>query len=142
MAEIKTKKNNANVVDFLNAVESEQKRNDSFKLLAIFEKITKEKATMWGDSIVGFGSYHYKSEKSKQEGEWLLTGFSPRKQNISIYIIPGFSKFQEVLKDLGKFKISSGSCLYLKKLEEIDINLLKQMIADSVKMMKQSHQIN
>ncbi len=142
MAEIKTKKNNANVVDFLNAVEGEQKRKDSFKLLDLFEKITKEKATMWGDSIVGFGSYHYKSEKSKQEGEWLLTGFSPRKQNISIYIIPGFSKFQEVLKDLGKFKISSGSCLYIKKLEEIDINLLKQMIADSVKMMKQSHQIN
>lgn len=139
MAELKTKKNDASVLDFLNGVKDEQKKADSLELLKIFESVTKEKAMMWGKSIVGFGSYHYKSTRSKQEGDWPLTGFSPRKQNISLYIMPGFKEFGDLLDELGTHKVSGGCCLYLKKLSDVNIPVLKKIIKKSVKMMKGKH---
>lgn len=132
MAELKTKKNKKSVSKFINSVADEQKRSDCEKLIKIFEEVTKEKGVMWGASIIGFGQYHYKSERSTQEGDWPLTGFSPRKQNISIYIMPGFSGYQDLLKKLGTFKVSRGSCLYVKRLSDIDAGVLKKLIKTSV----------
>lgn len=139
MAELKTQKNNASVKDFINAVEDEQKRKDAHELVKIFSDVTKEKATMWGTSIIGFGQYHYKSERSRQEGDWPLTGFSPRKTNLTLYIMSGFSTFQKQLAKLGKHKVSGGSCIYIKRLSDIDTKVLKEMIEDSVQMMKERY---
>lgn len=138
MAELKTKKNNASVSKFLKGVSNEQRKNDGLELLKIFESITGEKARMWGDSIVGFGQYHYKSDRSKQEGDWPLTGFSPRKASMSIYIMPGLKNYPELCKKLGKYKYSV-SCLYVNKLSDIDINVLKKLIKQSVKDMKKKY---
>jgi hypothetical protein len=140
MAELKTLKNNASVEDFINSVEDEQKRNDCHELLKLFEEVTKEKATMWGTSIIGFGQYHYKSERSKQEGDWPLTGFSPRKQNLTIYIMPGFKNYQKELEVIGKYK-NSVSCLYIKKLADINSDILKKIIASSVDEMKKQYPV-
>ena len=142
MAELKTKKTTASVAEFLANVDDEKKREDSKVLLKIFTEVTQEKATMWADSIVGFGSYHYKSERSTQEGDWPLTGFSPRKQNISLYIMPGFGNYQALLKDLGKHKVSKGSCLYIKRLSDIDANVLKKLIKASVNDMKKAYSVS
>lgn len=139
MAELKTQKNKASVTDFIAAVDDEVKRKDSLQLLKIFKEVTKEKPTMWGTSIIGFGTYHYKSERSKQEGDWMLTGFSPRKQNISLYIMPGVSKYKNLLEKLGKHKISGGSCLYINKLSDIDLAVLKELIEQAFKDMKKKH---
>jgi hypothetical protein len=109
MAEPKTKSTRQNVKDFLNAIEPEQKRKDGLMLLELFTKVTGEKAVMWGSSIVGFGAYHYKSEKSAQEGDWFLVGFSPRKQNLTLYIMHGNDKNQDAIAKLGKYKTSAGS---------------------------------
>jgi len=141
MAELKTQKTNASVTDFLDTIEDEQKRQDSYELLKIFTEVTKEKPVMWGSSIVGFGLYHYKSERSKQEGDWPISGFSPRKQNLTIYIMYGFSKSQELLKKIGKHKISGGSCLYIKRLSDINIDVLKELIKISVIHMKEKYNI-
>ncbi len=103
MAELKTKLNDASVIDFLNSVEDEQKRKDSFKVLKLMQKITASEPKMWGTSIIGFGSYHYKY-KSGREGDWFLTGFSPRKQNLTLYIMSGFKRFDDLLEKLGKYK--------------------------------------
>ncbi len=138
MAEIKTKKNKASVSKFIDSVENEQKREDAKALVKIFEDITKEKATMWGTSIIGFGEYHYKSERSSQEGDWPLTGFSPRKQNISIYIMPGFKAYGDLLKKLGKHK-HSVSCLYINKLADIDLPTLKKLIKKGYEDMKKNY---
>lgn len=135
MAEIKTQKNDVSAVDFINSVEDEKKRQDSLALLKLFEDCTNEKPVMWGTSIIGFGEYHYKSERSTQEGDWPLTGFSPRKQNLTIYIMPGFDKYQAELAKLGKHK-TSVSCLYINRLSDIDINILKKIIIDSFIEMK------
>ena len=141
MAELKTQKTNASVTDFLDTIEDEQKRQDSYELLKIFTEVTKEKPVMWGSSIVGFGLYHYKSERSKQEGDWPISGFSPRKQNLTIYIMYGFSRSQELLKKIGKHKISGGSCLYIKRLSDINTDVLKELIKASVKDMKEKYNI-
>lgn len=130
MAELKTKPNKNSVAGFIKSVE-EKRREDCQTLLSLMKKITRKKPTMWGDSIVGFGKYHYKYE-SGCEGDWLVTGFSPRKQNISIYIMPGFSKYKTILNKLGKHK-TSVSCLYINKLNNIDIKQLENLIARSVK---------
>lgn len=135
MPELKTKKSKESIKKFLSNFPEERKK-ENLELFKLFKEATKEKPAMWGKSIVGFGSYHYKSERSSQEGDWPLTGFSPRKQNISIYIMPGFKNYVELLKKLGKHKISSGSCLYIKKLEDIDKKVLKTIIKRSVKEMK------
>jgi len=130
MAEIKTKATSESVKDFLNTVEPEEKRVDSFALLEMFEEITGEKAVMWGTSIIGFGKYHYKSERSSQEGDWMLVGFSPRKQNLTLYIIRGFKDKQEMLTKLGKHKTSVG-CLYIKRLSDVDLDVLKTLVKNS-----------
>ena len=98
MAELKTQKNSASVTKFIDSVDDEQKRADAYELVKIFSEVTGEKPMMWGDSIIGFGEYHYKSDRSTQEGNWMLTGFSPRKQQISLYIMSGFKEHSEILK--------------------------------------------
>lgn len=130
MAEVKTKKNNASVEDFINAIPDEKKREDSKELLKIFNEETGVKPAMWGTSIVGYGLYHYKSERSSQEGDWPLVGFSPRKQNLTLYVITGNESNKELFKKLGKFK-TSVSCLYINKLSDVDLNVLREIIRDS-----------
>jgi hypothetical protein len=132
--ELKTKVNAASVEGFLKTVKDEQKREDCFEILKIMKQVTKEKPKMWGTSIVGFGSYHYKGA-SGREGDWLLTGFSPRKENLTLYIMGGFDPHKDLLKKLGKYKTSVG-CLYIKKLEDVDKKVLKELIAGSVKVTK------
>lgn len=139
MAELKTKKTRASVPKFLKSVEHEQRRIDSLELLEIFKEVTKMSPKMWGESIVGFGEYHYKSERSSQEGDWPLTGFSPRKQNMTVYIMPGFKNYQDLLAKLGKHK-TSVSCIYFTKLENIDVKVLKQIIRKSVADMKKMYE--
>ena len=134
MSELKTKVNNASVEKFLNAVADEQARKDCYEILKIMKQVTKEEPKMWGASIVGFGSYHYKGA-SGREGDWMLTGFSPRKQNLTLYLMHGFNVHKDLLKKLGKYKTSMG-CLYIKKLEDVDKKVLKALVAESVKRMK------
>ena len=129
MTENKTKPNNTSVVAFLNSVESEEKRKDAYVLLELFKGITLEPAVMWGESIVGFGSYHYKYN-SGREGDMCITGFSPRKSNFSIYIMSGFSNNQELLQQLGPHKTGK-VCLYIKRLSDIDMDVLSKMIRSS-----------
>lgn len=138
MAELKTKLTNKNPLDFIKKVKDEQKRKDSLALLKLFRDITKEKPRMWGTSIVGYGMYHYKSERSSQEGDWPLTGFSPRVLNLTLYVMPGFGHLKNLLKKLGKHKKSVG-CLYIKKLSDIDLKVLKEIIDVSYKLMKKKH---
>lgn len=135
--ELKTKENKGNVDKFLNSVENEQKRNDSFLLLELMKKITKEEPKMWGNSIIGFGNYHYKYE-SGREGDWFLCGFSPRKQNLSIYLMCNFDGLEDLLTDLGKYKKSVG-CLYIKKLEDINIKVLEKMIKRAIQILKNKY---
>lgn len=132
--EVKTKKNEASVETFLDSITDETKRKDSLALVEMMRKITKEEPKMWGSSMVGFGSYHYKG-KGGGEGDWMLTGFSPRKGNLSIYIIAGFDEFKDLMPKLGKYKTSVG-CLYVNKLEDVDQKVLKELISGSVKLMK------
>jgi hypothetical protein len=133
-AELKTKVNDASVEGFLNSVTDEQKREDCFEILKLMKQVTKETPKMWGSSIVGFGSYHYKGA-SGREGDWMLTGFSPRKQNLTLYIMGGFNSNKDLLKKLGKYKTSVG-CLYIKKLDDVDRKVLKELVAESVRTMK------
>ena len=138
MGAIKTTLNDASVEDFINAVPDEVKRNDSFTLLKLFSRVTGKQPKMWGTSIIGFGMYHYKSERSTQEGDWPLTGFSPRKQNLTLYIMPGFGDYSDLLKKLGKHKTSKG-CLYINKLVDIDMKVLEKLIKQSFTAMKKQH---
>src|SRR3989344_4616149 len=145
MAEIKTKATTQNPKDFLNTIEPEGKRADGFTLLEMFQKVTGEKAVMWGTSIVGFGIYHYKSERSSQEGDWPLVGFSPRKQNLTLYIMAGnkqsFSANKDstaLLEKLGKHKKSVG-CLYINKLSDVDQTVLATLIETSFQYMKKTN---
>lgn len=137
MAELKTKENDASVKDFLDSIKDAQEKEDAFSLLEIFKEITKEKPKMWGSSIIGFGKYHYKSERSAQEGDWPLTGFSPRKQALTIYLMSGVKNHTALLKKLGKHKMSGGSCLYIKRLSDVDVKVLKKLIQESFVMAKE-----
>ena len=130
MAELKTKVNDDSVEAFLNTVDDEQKKADSFKLLSIMEETTGKKGKMWGAAIIGFGSYHYKYA-SGQEGDWMLTGFSPRKQALTLYLMSGNEHFEKERGQLGKHKTGK-SCLYIKKLSDIDEVVLRDMIKKSV----------
>lgn len=130
MTALKTLKNDASVNDFINAVLNDTRRRDAQNLLTIFSECTGKQPAMWGDKIVGYGSYHYKSTHSTQEGDWPMTGFSPGKQHLTIYIMPGFDEYQDYLAKLGKYK-SSVSCLYINKLADIDTTVLKQLITQS-----------
>ena len=129
MAELKTKQNNSSVDDFINAVESEQKRNDAFEILEMMKHITKEKPKMWGSSIIGFGDVRYKYA-SGREGDWFKVGFSPRKANVSLYLMGcDISKADSILGRLGKYKTGKG-CLYINKLADIDKEVLKELIKE------------
>lgn len=138
MSTIKTIANDASVEDFINAVPDEAKRTDSRTLLTLYIGETGEQPRMWGSSIIGFGRYHYKSERSTQEGDWMLTGFSPRKQNLTLYFMDGFETYGELLTRLGKHKVSKG-CLYLKKLDDVDTDVLRQLIGRSYENMKATY---
>lgn len=137
MAELKTKENDASAKDFLDDVEDEQKRTDSYTLLKMMEKISGEPPKMWGGAIVGFGNYHYKYS-SGSEADWMLTGFSPRKPNLSVYLMAGFDQLGDELAMLGKHKSSKG-CLYIKKLSDIDEKVLQVMIKKSIGLTKKRY---
>jgi len=130
MGTIKTFVSDASVEDFINSVESDIKKADAFRILEIYKKATNEEPKMWGSSIIGFGQYHYKSERSKQEGDWPLAGFSPRKQNLTLYIMPGFNDYSDLLAMLGKHKTSK-ACLYINKLSDVDLEVLERLVRRS-----------
>ena len=131
MAEMKTKLNDASIEDFLNKVDDKQKREDCFEIARMMQQVTKEKPKMWGPAIIGFGSYHYKYE-SGREGDMMQIGFSPRKQNITLYIGLGSEAENPLLKKLGKYTTGKG-CLYIKKLTDVDRNVLQELIKESFK---------
>ncbi len=130
MAELKTQPNAASVEAFLDGVTDETKRDDCYALMDLMRGVTGEEPKMWGGSIVGFGSYHYKYA-SGREGDWFLTGFSPRKQNLTLYIMSGFSRHDELMAKLGKHKTGK-SCLYVKKLADVDGEVLHELVERSV----------
>jgi len=134
MAENKTKQTNASIDKFIGSIKEEATREDCYKIIKLMKSVTKEEPKMWGPSIVGFGTYQYKYA-SGREGDMCIAGFSPRKNNLTIYLMPGFEKQKDNLKKLGKHK-TGGSCLYLKSLNDVDVKVLKEMIASSVKEMK------
>ena len=127
MSENKTKPNDADVLAFLNAVEPERRRVDALRLNEIFREVTGFEPVMWGASIVGYGSYHY-VYKSGREGDFLATGFSPRKTSLTIYIMPGYADFGDILKRLGKHR-TGRSCLYINRLDAVDEDVLRELIA-------------
>lgn len=137
MAELKTTRNEGDVDAFLNSVPDEKKRQDSFTVLELMKKVTGKQPEMWGESIVGFGSYHYKYA-SGREGDWFVTGFSPRKQNLTLYIMAGFDNYEQLLDKLGKYKTGK-SCLYIKKMEDIDTEVLKELVKQSVEHIERTH---
>ncbi len=129
MAELKTKKNNASVSEFLNAITDEQKRDDCKALSKLMSDITKAPAVMWGPSIVGFGSWRYTNTRGTSD--WFLVGFSPRKANITLYIMTGFTSCPDLMKKLGTYKTGK-SCLYIKRLSDLDQGILKDLIKESI----------
>lgn len=134
MAELKTKITKASVDKFIKGIKDEQVREDCIKIAEMMQKVTKTEPKMWGTSIVGFGSYHYKGA-SGREGDWFLTGFSPRKQNLTLYLMGGFQENEELLASLGKYSTGKG-CLYIKKLEDVNSKVLKELVSRSVKRLK------
>lgn len=137
MATIKTTENDADVDSYLRSVEDEAKRADSFTLKAMMERATGEPAKMWGQSLIGFGSYHYRYD-SGREGDFMLTGFAPRKAQLSVYIMPGFEPYEEQLARLGKHKTAK-SCLSIKRLSDVDMDVLEEIVADSVVRMRKMY---
>ena len=131
MAELKTRPTRKSAAKFVRGIAHEQRREDAEVLLGVMQEVTGKAPVMWGDSLIGYGSYHYKW-RSGQEGDWPVTAFSPRKQNMVVYIMPGFSRYQALLKKLGKHK-HSVSCLYINKLDDIKLSVLKQLVARSIK---------
>ncbi|GHG07644.1 DUF1801 domain-containing protein [Thalassotalea marina] len=129
MSTLKTRPHDGDVQSFLASIENDVRREDAFTLLSLFSKVTQEPAVMWGDSIVGFGEYRYTN--SKGEFSWLLTGFSPRKQNLTLYIMQGFDNYQQQLAKLGKVKTAK-SCLYISRLDKIDLVALEDMLMTTV----------
>ena len=140
MSDLKTRKNDSKVIDFINGVEDKQKRRDCHEVIQIMKEVTGKEPEMWGNSIVGFGSYHYKYE-SGREGDWFLTGFSPRKEILSLYIMAGFSQYESLLTDLGKHKTGK-SCLYIKRLQDVNLDILREMISSSVQMIEKKYPKN
>jgi hypothetical protein len=134
MAQLKTQPNDQGVTDFLNTVENETRRQDSFTILELMQQVTGDEPKMWGDSIIGFGTYQHKYASGRQ-GEWFLTGFSPRVQNLTLYIMSGFDEYEDLLAKLGKHSTGK-SCLYVKRLENIDLDVLEELIEKSVALMK------
>ena len=137
MAQRKTQKTTLSVTDFLNGIADKRKRADCKVIAKMMRAATGNRAAMWGSSIVGYGSYHYKYA-SGREGEFFECGFSPRAQNISIYIMPGFKGFGPFMKKLGKHKTGK-SCMYIKRLEDVDESVLAKLIEESVKAMRRKY---
>ena len=137
MAELKTVVNDADVEAFIDSVENPRRREDARRLLKLMCEVTGEAPKMWGASIVGFGSYHYRYA-SGREADWMLTGFSPRKQNLVAYIMPGFSGTAELLAKLGKHRTGK-SCLYLNKLDDVDMEVLAELVRESVAVMRERY---
>ncbi len=137
MAENKTKATKAGVTQFLNSIEPPQKRKDAKVIAKIMREATGNRARMWGANIVGYGQYHYRYD-SGREGDFMRVGFSPRKQNLSVYVIPGFTGFTGLLRKLGKHKVGR-SCLYINKLEDVNVDVLTQIIQKSVKIMDKKY---
>ncbi len=136
VAELKTKPTDRSVEKFLNGIKDDQKRQDSFTLLELMRQVTKAEPKMWGSSIVGFGRYHYKYA-SGREGDWFLAGFSPRKQNLTLYIMAGFEQYDELLKSLGKYTTGK-ACLYIKRLEDVHLPTLRKLVRQSVQHMRKT----
>ena len=133
MAELKTKPTQVDVLDFLGQLSDDQRRNDCLDVLELMKAATGADPRMWGASIVGFGRYQYRYE-SGRTGEWPVIGFSPRKNDLTVYIMPGFDRYESLLARLGKHKTGK-SCLYLKRLSDVDLIVLKELIEESVKAM-------
>ena len=131
VAVIKTKPTSLSVEDFINSIADEQKRKDSFTILKLMEKAVKEKPKMWGSSMIGFGDVRYKSPATGREVDWFKIGFSPRKANLSLHLVD-LRPHADAMKELGKFKIGAG-CVYINKLEDIDLEILKKMIIAAAK---------
>jgi hypothetical protein len=138
MAENKTKPSRQSVTEFINAIEDPDRRRDVRKVSAIMRKATGSRARMWGSNIVGFGEYHYRYD-SGREGDFMITGYSPRKQALTLYIMPGFKSFEPLLKKLGKYKTGK-SCLYVKRLSDIDETVLEKIVVGSVKKMREKYE--
>lgn len=130
MAELKTKATNQSIKAFLDSVEPEKRRLEGLLLLQMFKKATNLEPVLWGSSIIGFGKYHYKSERSSQEGDWFLVGFSPRKAKLSLYVLNDSKEVTSLLPKLGRYKAAVG-CLYINKLEDVDQDVLQELIANS-----------
>ncbi|MEL6591106.1 MAG: DUF1801 domain-containing protein [Bacteroidota bacterium] len=138
MAKLKTAPNDLSVTDFLDSVEDEQKRQDSYTLLETMKRLSGAEPIMWGSSIIGFGNYRYRY-KSGREGDWFLTGFSPRKNALTLYLMGGLEQQAELLEKLGKYKRGKG-CLYIKKLSEVDTDVLEEMIALGIRKLQEQDQ--
>lgn len=138
MAELKTRPTHASVTEFLAAIDDPQQRKDAKKVAAMMRRATGKRAKMWGASIVGYGSYHY-TYASGREGDFMITGFSPRKQALTVYIMPGFSGFSRLTEKLGKYKTGK-SCLYIKRLADVDEKTLEKLIVDSVREMRKRYE--
>jgi hypothetical protein len=139
MAELKTQQTDADVIEFINTfADSEQKRMDSLELIKLMKDLTGSEPRMWGPSIIGFGSYHYKSERSRQEGDWPLIGFSPRKAAISLYVYTGAKEHEHLLKGLGKYKIGK-ACIYVKKLSDINQDVLKMLAKETISFLQSKY---
>ena len=139
MGELKTKQHEGDVAEFINAfAATEQKRADSFALIDLMQRVTGQPPRMWGPTMIGFGSYHYKSDRSKQEGDWPLVGFSPRKAALSLYIYSGLPEHEHLLKDLGKFTMGK-ACIYAKKLSDINIDALEKLIRAMIDYLKERY---
>ena len=137
MAENKTQPTKASVAAFLNGIDDKEKRRDCKKIAAMMRAATGNRAKMWGASIVGFGRYHYKYA-SGREGDFMITGFSPRAQSLTVYIMPGFKQFESLMKKLGKYKAGK-SCLYIKRLSDVDESVLQRLVEGSVRHMRQKY---
>ena len=138
MAENKTQPTTASVTAFINAIEDPQRKKDARKVASMMRKATGKRAKMWGPSMVGYGSYHYRYA-SGREGDFMITGFSPRKQALTLYIMPGYGKFDALMKDLGKFKTGK-ACLYIKRLSDVDEDVLQNLINKSVEYMRANYE--
>ncbi len=130
MSELKTRENDSGVIDFIHTIADEEKRQDCLEVMQVMKEITSREPKMWGGSIIGFGKYHYKYA-SDREGDWFLTGLSPRKQSLTLYLMSGLDDDDKLLARLGKYKTGK-ACLYIKRLEDVDRNILREMITRSV----------
>lgn len=139
MAELKTKQHDSDVFEFIESfANSEQKKQDSYELVKLMQEFTGHPPKMWGPTMVGFGSYHYKSDRSRQEGDWPLVAFSPRKAAISLYVYTGYPEHEYLLKDLGKFTMGK-ACIYVKKLSDINVDALKKLMGATIEFLEEKY---